>query len=51
MTDDGARRRKRHPIRNTIIVLVIIAGLGISGYLVADSLARNFANQFVQLRQ
>ncbi|MDQ1560795.1 MAG: hypothetical protein QOE85_136 [Actinomycetota bacterium] len=48
MTYDGARRRKRHPIRNTIIVLVIIAGLGISGYLVADSLARNFANQFVQ---
>ena len=48
MTDYGAPRRRRHPIRNTIIVLVIIAGLGISGYLVADSLARNFANQFVQ---
>jgi hypothetical protein len=44
----GARRRKRHPIRNTVIVLVIIAALGTSGYLVADSLARNFADQFVQ---
>jgi hypothetical protein len=41
-------RRKRHPIRNTIIVLVIVAGLGISGYLVAESLARSFATQFVQ---
>jgi hypothetical protein len=41
-------RRKRHPIRNTIIVLVIIGALGTSGYLVADSLARSFATTFVQ---
>jgi len=36
-------RRKRHPIRNTIIVLVIIAVLGVSGYFVANSLATSFA--------
>lgn len=38
-----AARRRRHPLRNTIIVLVIIAALGISGYLVANSLAKSFA--------
>jgi hypothetical protein len=41
-------RVKRHPIRNTIIALVIIGALGTSGYLVADSLARSFATTFVQ---
>jgi hypothetical protein len=41
--DQPAVRRRRHPIRNTIIVLVIIAALGVSGYLVANSLAQSFA--------
>ncbi|HEY4266923.1 MAG TPA: LmeA family phospholipid-binding protein [Galbitalea sp.] len=40
---EPAVRRRRHPIRNTIIVLVIIAALGVSGYLVANSLAKSFA--------
>ncbi len=35
--------RKRHPVRNTVIVLVVLAVLGVSGYLVADSLATGFA--------
>jgi hypothetical protein len=50
VTSDYERpvRRKRHPIRNTVIVLVIIGALGTSGYLVADSLARSFATTFVQ---
>jgi hypothetical protein len=38
-----AVRRRRHPIRNTIIVLVIIVALGVSGYVVANSLAQSFA--------
>lgn len=46
--EETPARRKRHPIRNTIIVLVIIGALGTSGYLVADSLARSFATTFVK---
>jgi hypothetical protein len=44
----GVVRRKRHPIRTTIIVLVIIAALAGSGYYVANMLAGTFAKQFVQ---
>lgn len=42
-------RRKRHPLRNTIISLVIIAALGVAGYLVAEPLARQFAEEFVRV--
>jgi hypothetical protein len=42
-------KRKRHPIRNIIVTLVIIGGLLIPGYLVAESLARSFATGYVQV--
>jgi hypothetical protein len=48
VTQAGVVRRKRHPIRTTIVVLVIIAALAGSGYYVADMLAGTFAKQFVQ---
>jgi hypothetical protein len=48
VTQAGVVRRKRHPIRTTIIVLVIVAALAGSGYYVADMLAGTFAKQFVQ---
>jgi hypothetical protein len=48
VTQAGVVRRKRHPIRTTIIVLVIIAALAGSGYYVANMLAGTFAKQFVQ---
>jgi hypothetical protein len=48
VTQAGVVRRKRHPIRTTIIVLVIIAALVGSGYYVANMLAGTFAKQFVQ---
>jgi hypothetical protein len=41
-------RRKRHPIRATIVTLVIIAVLGGGLYYASDTLARQFAVGFVQ---
>jgi hypothetical protein len=42
-------RKKRHPLRNTIISLVIVAAIGIAGYLVAEPLARQTAEEFVKV--
>jgi hypothetical protein len=42
-------RRKRHPIRNIIVTLVILAALLIPGYFVAESLARSAATGYVQV--
>jgi hypothetical protein len=41
-------RRRRHPLRATIIVLVVLAVLLGSAYYVADMLARQFATSFVK---
>ena len=42
-------KRKRHPIRNIIVTLVILAALLIPGYFVAESLARSAATSYVQV--
>jgi hypothetical protein len=41
-------RRRRHPFRATIIVLVVLAVLLGSAYYVADMLARQFATSFIK---
>jgi hypothetical protein len=45
---ESDQRRKRHPIRTLIVTLIVLAALFIPGYLVADSLARQYAGQFIQ---
>jgi hypothetical protein len=41
-------KRKRHPIRNILVTLVIMAALLVPGYFVAESLARSAATSYVQ---
>jgi hypothetical protein len=40
-------RRKRHPLRNTLVTLVVIAVLAGAGYLVAEPLAEQFTSKLV----
>jgi hypothetical protein len=40
--------RRRHPLRNSVIVLVVLAVLLGAAYYVANGLAKTFATQFVQ---
>jgi hypothetical protein len=48
-SSEPPQRRRRHPLRNTIVTLAILAVLAVAAYLVAEPLAEQFAGEFVKV--
>jgi hypothetical protein len=48
-SSEPPQRRKRHPLRNTIVTLVVLVVLAVAAYLVAEPLAEQFAGEAVKV--